>query len=63
VRKLAAKIETLRAATSAQPEGAQVERPCIEILPGATHDTAAVISRGRFALEMRAHLKRHGLGD
>lgn len=63
VRKLAAKIETLRAATGAKQEGTQPERPCIEILPGATHDTAAVISRGRFALEMRAHLKRHGLGD
>lgn len=63
VRKLAAKIETLRAATGAKSEEAQIERPCIEILPGATHDTAAVISRGRFALEMRAHLKRHGLGD
>jgi hypothetical protein len=63
VRKLAAKIETLRAVTGAKVEGAQPERPCIEILPGATHDTAAVISRGRFAIEMRAHLKRHGLGD
>lgn len=63
VRKLDAKIETLRAATGAKADGAQPERPCIEILPGATHDTAAVISRGRFALEMRAHLKRHGLGD
>lgn len=63
VRKLAAKIETLRAATGAKADGAQPDRPCIEILPGATHDTAAVISRGRFALEMRAHLKRHGLGD
>ena len=63
VRKLAAKIEMLRAATGPTGATVQPELPSIEVLPGATHDTAAVISRGRFAIGMRAHLKRHGLGD
>ncbi|MCE9619498.1 MAG: hypothetical protein K8R92_06285 [Planctomycetes bacterium] len=35
----------------------------IEIIPGATHDTAAVIARGRFALSMRDYLKKHGFSE
>ncbi|NBU42152.1 MAG: hypothetical protein EBS51_15415, partial [Planctomycetia bacterium] len=63
VKRLKAKIEALRAAT-AEP-GATVASGdgFIEVLPEATHDTAAVVARGRFALGMREHLKRHGLGD
>jgi hypothetical protein len=63
VRKLAAKIDALRAATGSDAPKAIGPDGCIEILPDATHDSAAAIARGRFALGMRAHLKRHGLGD
>ena len=35
----------------------------IEVLPGATHDTAAVIARGRFALSMREYLKKQGFSE
>ncbi len=35
----------------------------IEILPGATHDTAAVIARGRFALSMCEYLKKRGFSE
>ena len=35
----------------------------LEILPGATHDTAAVVARGRFALSMCAYLKKHGFSE
>jgi len=35
----------------------------IEILPGATHDIAAVVARGRFALSMCEYLKKQGLSE
>jgi hypothetical protein len=62
VQRLKAKVEALRAATQAE---AATGKPSgfMEILPGATHGSAASIARGRFALDMREHLKRHGLGD
>lgn len=60
VRLLVKKIDTLRQATDAAQGGGT---GFIEFLPGATHDTAAVIARGRFALDMRRHLQAHGLGD
>jgi len=63
VRKLAAKIDLLRSATAPDAPKSTGPGGCIEILPEATHDSAAAIARGRFALEMRAHLKRNGLGD
>jgi hypothetical protein len=63
VRRLATKIDALRSATGAEAPKAGGPDGCIEILPGATHDSAAVIARGRFALGMREHLKRHGLAD
>ena len=63
VRRLADKIDALRAATDSDAPRAQGPDGCIEILPDATHDSAAAIARGRFALGMRAHLKRNGLGD
>ncbi len=60
VRLLVRKVDALRAATGA-PQAAGTG--FIEFLPGATHDTGAAIARGRFALDMRRHLKAHGLGD
>ena len=60
VRRLKAKIDALRAAVDGQVSGGH---GFIEIVPDATHRTMAVIARGRFALGMREHLKRHGLGD
>ena len=35
----------------------------IEILPGATHDIAAVVARGRFALSMCEYLKKQGFSE
>ena len=60
VRLLASKVKALRQATGA---GEASGSGFIDFLPGATHDTAAAIARGRFALDMRRHLKAHGLGD
>lgn len=62
VKKFKDKIDLLRSALAgeAQPH---VGTGFIEIIPDATHDTIAVIARGRFALGMREHLKRHGFCD
>ena len=35
----------------------------IEIIPDATHDTAAVVANGRFAISMREYLKKQGFGE
>ena len=62
VRRFKEKVETLRSATQAEPAAGKPSG-FIEIVPEATHGTMAAIARGRFALDMREHLKRHGLGD
>ena len=63
VKRMKAKVEALRAATAERTGPPAPEPGFIEVLPDATHDTAAVIARGRFAIDMREHLRRHGLGD
>ena len=63
VKRLKSKVDALRAATVDPGAPPAPGDGFIEVLPDATHDTAAVVARGRFALGMREHLKRHGLGD
>jgi hypothetical protein len=64
VERLIARIAALRAEDArrgvAPPAGGG---GFIEIIPGATHGTAAVIARGRFALSMREYLKSKGFGE
>ena len=61
VKRLKAKIDVLRGEICLVPlpEGSGF----IEVLPDATHDTAAMIARGRFSLDMRRHLQKAGLAD
>jgi hypothetical protein len=62
VKRLKAKIDVLRGEISLRvplPEGSGF----IEVLPDATHDTAAMIARGRFSLDMKRHLQKAGLAD
>jgi hypothetical protein len=61
VKRLKAKIDVLRGGICLVPlpEGSGF----IEVLPDATHDTAAMIARGRFSLDMKRHLQKAGLAD
>ena len=62
VKRLKAKIDVLRREICLLvplPEGSGF----IEVLPDATHDTAAMIARGRFSLDMKRHLQKAGLAD
>jgi hypothetical protein len=62
VRRLKEKVQVLRSATETDP-GAAKPTGFIEIVPQATHGSMAAIARGRFAIDMREHLRRHGLGE
>ena len=62
VRRLKEKVQVLRSVTESDP-GSAKPTGFIEIVPEATHGSMAAIARGRFAIDMREHLKRHGLGE
>lgn len=62
VRRLKDKVQVLRTATETDP-GPTKPTGFIEIVPEATHGSMAAIARGRFAIDMREHLRRHGLGE
>jgi hypothetical protein len=63
VQRFRDKVQLLAKATQGVADEPASGDGFIEIVRGATHDTMASISRGRFALDMRKHLKKHGLGD
>ncbi|MGA1266970.1 MAG: alpha/beta hydrolase-fold protein [Phycisphaerales bacterium] len=63
VQRFREKVQALAKATQDHAGDPAVGDGFIEVVRGATHDTMASIARGRFALDMRKHLKRYGLGD
>lgn len=58
-----AKQADSREATSREVISRGAEHGYIELLPDLTHDTVYPVAQLRFASEMTAHLRRHGLAD